>query len=176
MTFSLKRFFVKKESWRRFGLKAGVTLLILWGAGVAFADRYRIGIDPQQEKCLPGYTFFLIDLKDKSLKKGAIYAFSAKNMEPFYKNGTRMVKILTGMPGDMVQIDDKWKITVNGDVVGEGLQLARNLNLPESHFYGSSTLKDGNYWFMGKSHFSFDSRYWGTVKDDQIIGRAYPLF
>ncbi|WP_341848759.1 S26 family signal peptidase [Vibrio parahaemolyticus] len=23
---------------------------------------------------------------------------------------------------------------------------------------------------------SFDSRYWGAVKDEQIIGRAYPLF
>ncbi|KGM26747.1 S26 family signal peptidase [Photorhabdus sp. RM96S] len=176
MRFAFKKYLVKKESWKRFGVKAGVTLLILWTAGAAFASRYRIGIDPQQEKCLPGYTFFLIDLKDQSLEKGAVYAFSAKNMEPFYKDGTRMVKILTGMPGDKVEINDKWKITVNGDVVGEGLQLAGKLHLPESHFYGKATLKEDNYWFMGKSPFSFDSRYWGTVKNDQIIGRAYPLF
>ncbi|ATW34774.1 signal peptidase I [Candidatus Williamhamiltonella defendens] len=176
MRFSLKKYFVKKESWKRFSVKAVVTLLVLWAAGVAFASRYRIGIDPQQGKCLPGYTFFLIDLKDPSLERGAVYAFHAKNMPPFYKDGTRMVKILTGMPGDKVEINDKLKITVNGDVVGEGLQLAGNLNLPESHFYGKATLKDGHYWFMGKSSFSFDSRYWGTVKDDQIIGRAYPLF
>lgn len=70
MKFSFKTYFVKKESWKRFGLKAGVTLLVLWGAGAAFASRYRIGIDPQQEKCLPGYTFFLIDLKDQSLERG----------------------------------------------------------------------------------------------------------
>ena len=62
MKFPLKKYFVKKESWKRFGVKAGVTLLVLWAAGAAFASRYRIGIDPQQEKCLPGYTFFLIDL------------------------------------------------------------------------------------------------------------------
>ncbi|NMT57244.1 S26 family signal peptidase [Vibrio parahaemolyticus] len=135
-----------------------------------------MGIDPQQEKCLPGYTFFLIDLNDQTLERGAVYAFQAKNMQPFYKDGTRMVKILTGMPGDKVEINDKWKITVNGDVVGEGLQLAGKLHLPESHFYGKTTLKENNYWFMGKSPFSFDSRYWGTVKNDQIIGRAYPLF
>lgn len=72
MKFSFKTYFVKKESWKRFGLKAGVTLLVLWGAGAAFASRYRIGIDPQQEKCLPGYTFFLIDLKDQSLERGAV--------------------------------------------------------------------------------------------------------
>lgn len=170
------KFFVKKEPWRRFGIKAGVTLLVLWVASVAFASRYRIGIDSQQEKCLPGYTFFLIDLKNQSLERSAVYAFSAKNMQPFYKDGTRMVKILTGMPGDTVVINDKWKITVNGEQVGEGLPLARKLYLPESHFYGKTTLDKGNYWFMGKSPFSFDSRYWGIVKDDQIIGRAYPIF
>ncbi|MGC0623627.1 S26 family signal peptidase [Escherichia coli] len=80
-------------------------------------------------------------------------------MQPFYKDGTRMVKILTGIPGDKVVINDKWKITVNGDVVGEGLQLAGKLHLPESHFYGKATLKENNYWFMGKKPFSFDSRY-----------------
>lgn len=55
MNFPLKKYFVKKESWKRFGVKAGVTLVVLWAAGAAFASRYRIGIDPQQEKCLPGY-------------------------------------------------------------------------------------------------------------------------
>ncbi len=87
-----------------------------------------------------------------------------------------MVKILTGMPGI------KSRSTISGrspSMVmssGEGLQLAGKLHLPESHFYGKATLKENNYWFMGKSLFSFDSRYWGTVKNDQIIGRAYPLF
>ncbi len=71
MNFPLKKYFVKKESWKRFGVKAGVTLLVLWAAGAAFASRYRIGIDPQQEKCLPGYTFFLIDLNDQTLERGS---------------------------------------------------------------------------------------------------------
>lgn len=106
MNFPLKKYFVKKESWKRFGVKAGVTLVVLWAAGAAFASRYRIGIDPQQEKCLPGYTFFLIDLNDQTLERGAVYAFQAKNMQPFYKDGTRMVKILTGMPGDKVEINE----------------------------------------------------------------------
>lgn len=176
MTLPFKNWIVKKQSWKRFSFKAAVTLLLLWGAGAAFADRYRIGIDPQREKCLPGYTFFLIDMKDKSLERGRVYAFNAKNMQPFYKDGTRMVKILTGLPGDEVAIDEKWMITVNDEVVGEGLQLAGELSVPESHFYGKTKLKKGNYWFMGKSPFSFDSRYWGTVNDEQIIGRAYPLF
>jgi len=175
MTFFGRRYGIRKESWKRFGVKAAVTLLILWAAGTAFASRYRIGIDPQQEKCLPGYSVFLIDLKDQRLEKGAAYAFHAKNMQPFYQDGTRMVKILRGLPGDQVEITDGQDIRVNTQVVGKGLRLAQQLHLAESHFYGRTTLKEGHYWFMGKSPVSFDSRYWGTVSDEQIIGRAYPL-
>lgn len=175
MIQSPKNWLVKRESWPRFGMKAALVLLVLLVTGNGFMNRYRIGIDPQNEKCLPGYTVYLIDLNDRSLQRGAIYSFHAKNLQPLYKDGTRMVKILAGMPGDVVEIDHSWNTTVNGEVVGEGLQLARRLNLDESQFYGKRTLTEGHYWFMGQSPFSFDSRYWGTVNDEQIIGRAYPL-
>lgn len=172
----LSRLCVKKESWGRFGAKACVVLVALWMAGAAFAGRYRIGIDPQQEKCLPGYTVFLVDLKDRALERGAVYAFRARGLSPFYADGTRMVKVLAGVPGDEVAIDASRRITVNGREVGKGLALAAKLQQPESRFYGSGHLDAGHYWFMGKSALSFDSRYWGTVRDEQVIGRAYPLF
>lgn len=167
---------MRKEPWKRFTFEAVITLAVLWTAGTAFASRYRIGYDPQKEKCLPGYSAFLIDLKDQHLERGGIYAFVTRGLTPFYKDGTRMVKILRGMPGDTVEIKAQREVIVNGEVVGEGLYLADALHQPESRFYGKAELKEGNYWFMGKSPLSFDSRYWGTVKDDQIIGRAYPLF
>ncbi|MBZ3672406.1 S26 family signal peptidase [Salmonella enterica subsp. enterica serovar Senftenberg] len=71
-----------------------------------------------------------------------------------------MVKILTGMPGI------KSRSTISGRspsmvMSSERAPARRKLHLPESHFYGKTTLKENNYWFMGKSPFSFDSRYWG---------------
>lgn len=156
-----------------FILKASVVLLLMWGVGTSLASRYRIGIDPQQEKCLP-QTFYLVDLKDRSLERGAIYAFKARGLAPLFQEGTWMVKILVAMPGDTVEVNAQ-QIAVNGKPVGEGLPLAQQLHLPESHFYGKSVLEDGHYWFMGTSPLSFDSRYWGAVEDDQIIGRTYPL-
>lgn len=165
----------KKESWPRFVVKAVLTLLVLIAAGDSFGSRYRIGIDPQRQKCLPGYTVYLIDLQDQVLQRGAVYAFYARNLQPFYQDGTRMVKVLAGIPGDVVAIDQTWQTKVNGRVVGEGLPLAKRLQRNERDFYGKRTLAKGHYWFMGKSPFSFDSRYWGTVKHEQIIGRAYPL-
>lgn len=166
---------VKKESWRRFGFKAALVTVALWVAGAAFADRYRFGIDKQIEKCIPGYSVYIIDRKDTALKKDAIYAFSARGLDPLYEDGTQMVKYLRGMPGDQVKVTPD-EVLINGAVLGRGLVHAETLNLTADSFTGEATLKDGNFWFMGTSDLSFDSRYWGTVKNDQILGRAYPLF
>lgn len=167
---------VRKESWKRFALKAAIVLVLLWIAGTSFAGRYRIAYDPQLERCLPNHSVYLIDLKDKELHRDAIYAFSAKGMEPLYDDGTKMLKILSGMPGDTVEVNKNWEVVVNGEVKQLGLQLANKLNVPASHFFGKGVLPEKHYWFLGESISSFDSRYWGAVKDEQIIGRAYPLF
>ncbi|MFC6674132.1 signal peptidase I [Marinobacterium aestuariivivens] len=170
------RLVVKKESWPRFCAKAGIALTIIWAAGTAFADRYRIGIDSQVVKCIPGYSVYLIDKKDLELKRDAIYVFTARGLQPVYEDGTEMVKYLRGIPGDHIAIKYQGNIYVNDKYVGYGLSHAEKIGQPEESFLGEAKLKPGNYWFMGTSDQSFDSRYWGTVKDDQIIGRAYPLF
>lgn len=156
-------------------MKAGVALAVMLVAGVGFADRYRIGVDTQLVKCLPGSTFYLIDQKDQKLERGQIYQFSAQGLEPVYDDGTAMVKILVGLPGDTVRIDEYRNIYVNGAYVGHGLTHAQRLHRPESAFIGETQLKPGEYWFMGSSHESFDSRYWGTVHEEQITARAYPI-
>lgn len=166
----------KKESWPRFCIKAGVALAVIWGAGVAFADRYRIGIDDQLVKCIPGYSVYLIDKKDQKLERGAIFVFSAQGLQPFYEDGTEMVKYLRGLPGDNVKISKHGNIYVNDEMQGYGLTHAEALNKPMDSFVGEGILQSDSFWFMGTSNQSFDSRYWGTVKNDQIIGRAYPLF
>lgn len=170
------KFVVKREPWLRFLTKACIVLVVLVVAGLAFVDRYRIGMDTQLVKCIPGYTFYLIDRKDRRLEKGAVYSFSARGLEPFYEDGTQMVKFLRGQPGDSIQVHEQGSIYVNGEVVGSGFAHAEQLGMAAESFVGEAILQEGNYWFMGTSEESFDSRYWGTVKDDQIIGRAYPIF
>ena len=164
----------RRTSRKRFVGKAALVTLALWAGGAAFATRYRIGIDPQRENCLPGHTLFLIDLHDRSPKKGAMYAFRAQGARPFFPDGTPMVKILAAVPGDRVAIDARGTITVNGERVGAGLPLAGAAGA--SRFEGRATLGRGRYWFMGTDPSSFDSRYWGTVGDEQIIGRARALY
>lgn len=166
----------KREPWRVFGVKALVMVGVMVAVGAAFMSRYRIGIDPQDIKCIPGKTFYLVDLSDRDLQRGRIYAFHSQGVEPFFRDGTRMVKFLRGVPGDQVEIRKDQSILVNGQEQGWGLSLAMDLKQPITSFMGKKTLQAGEFWFMGLSDVSFDSRYWGSVSNEQIIGRAYPLF
>ncbi|NMV21768.1 S26 family signal peptidase, partial [Vibrio parahaemolyticus] len=75
--------------------------------------RYRIGIDTQQERCLPDTTVYLIDLWNKEPVKDGLYAFHSKGLAPLYNDGTRMLKRLTGMPGDEVKVTPE-HVLVNG--------------------------------------------------------------
>lgn len=169
-------FIRKKQSWGRYFTKVAV-LSVLVGAGMyAFMDRYYIGIDPQKVKCIPGITIYLIDKKKTTVKKGHTYAFYAKGLDPIYPDGTQMVKFVRGEGGDTVNITDEQIIYVNEKDHGFGFWLSERLGKTPDDFVGEGRIPDGQYWMMGTSDLSFDSRYWGTIHEEQIIGRAYPLF
>lgn len=174
--FGVSRFIKKKESWKRFFTKALLVLVILISTGIAFASRFRIGIDTQIVRCIPEYRFYLLDLKDKELSKGNLYAFSARGLNPVYDDGTLMLKYLRGVPGDSVFIDKYQRIFINNEKAGDGLYQAKLLHRSKQDFMGEKVLDSDSFWFMGTSSLSFDSRYWGTVSEKQIIGRAYPIF
>lgn len=169
------KIFVKRESWPKFLIKMAIVFALIYTAGIAFASRYRIGIDSQIVKCIPGYSLYLIDKKDTTIQRDKIFLFKAKGLNPFYEDDTDMVKYLRGLPGDTVEIQKNLNIYVNGNYFGYGLVHAETLGTPKESLIGKSKLKKDSYWFMGTSNQSFDSRYWGTVKYDQIVGRAYPL-
>lgn len=165
-----------REPWKLFGIKATVLVTLILVLGALFISRYRIGIDPQDVKCIPGVTFYLVDLKDKVVQRDRIYVFKSKDVQPFFKDGTLMVKYVRGMPGDEIEIRSDQVITINGKEKGWGVSLAMYLNQPVDNFMGKTTLQSDEFWFMGLSDISFDSRYWGSVSNEQIIGRAYPIF
>src|SRR5690554_6118218 len=113
----------KRQSWRSFGIKAVIVVASILILGAAFISRYRIGIDSQIVKCIPGKTLYLVDIRDKDLHTGRIYAFRSKGVAPFFEDGTAMVKFLRAMPGDLVEIRHDQEILVNGTPQGWGLSL-----------------------------------------------------
>ena len=156
-------------------------LTTVFGAAIAggacwFGESYRIAWDRQLLRCI-GPRFLLIDLKDKTIERDALYAYESRQAAPLIQNGVTVGKYLRGLPGDLVEVRRDNTIWVNGRKVAEGMpHLAGLTDEQTAKFYGSRRLKDDEYWVMGTKFISFDSRYWGPIHKDQIIARAYALF
>ena len=161
---------------RTFVVRAGLGFLVLAAPGLYLGTRFRVGIDSQVHQCLPPYSVWLIDRYDRVLVRGATYGFFAgDSMSPFFSPGQRVVKRLSGLPGDHVTVGAE-RTTVNGETIGTGLALAATLHQPPDAFARQVTLPNGAVWVMGDTPDSFDSRYWGPLPIVQIRGRAYALF
>ena len=165
----------KKMPWRPYLVRLSILALVMAIAGTYALMRYRIGVDTQQERCLPDTTVYLLDLWNKEPSKDGLFAFQAQGLSPLYDDGTRMLKRLTGMPGDEVHVTPE-RVLVNGQEVSTGMVLAKRLGVPETQFSRSLILSNDQYWFSGAAPTSFDSRYWNAVERDQIVGRAWPLW
>jgi len=116
-------------------------------------------------------------------------------------DGKRLVKRVIGLPGDTVELHNN-QLILNGTpveyqpVAGELLRdvpeaqragrvfAAENLPgrthavggypaAPARRTFDPLVVPPGEYFMLGDNRDdSFDSRYWGTVKRDQIVGRA----
>lgn len=168
---------IKNQAWPLFILKSVLMFVCMYFVASTFFTRFEFVGDPQLVKCIPGYTVYLLDKTDTKLVRGKLYVFRSKDLSPIYDEGTLMLKYLKGMPGDTVEVRDTSQIFINDKPGIFGLSLAEEkLGLPASTFIGKSTLLDNQYWFLGTSTKSFDSRYWGSIKSERIVGRAYPIF
>lgn len=89
-----------------------------------------------------------------------------------------MVKILEALPGDKVEINEDYQLFINGKPSPyTGLKQAERIGQEPDNFVGSvDSIPEGDYWFMGTHPMSFDSRYYGAVSPDRVIGLAYPIF
>lgn len=116
-------------------------------------------------------------------------------------DGKRLVKRVIGLPGDTVELQNE-KLFLNGEVVeyapldeavaAQVTAAERNASifateklpsrthavmatpsLPAPRTFGPVTVPAGEYFMMGdKRDNSFDSRFWGSVPRQQILGRA----
>lgn len=174
MISRLKAFTRKKEAWPIFAAKIAFSLAV-FALIALLLQRYTFGFDSQEDRCLPDHFFYMIDKSDTHMQRGNLYAFQSRNVAPLFEDGDRMLKKLVALPGDSVAITSEQEVIVNGEVIAQGLELAEIIGRSAADFVGSGVLGPNQYWFAGETPTSFDSRYWGVVTHEQIIGRAYPL-
>lgn len=82
------------------------------------------------------------------------------------KEGEIIIKRIIGMPGDTVSIKDN-TVYVNDE------ELEEDYAYGETSDYEEITLGDDEYFILGDNRpISKDSRYFGPVKEDEIIGKV----
>ena len=89
----------QRMPWSRFLSRAGLALVLVLGAGAYLAERFRLGYDDQDHQCLPPYRWFLIDRHDRDLTQGAIVAFTALGLGPYFRDRQTLIKRVAGVPG-----------------------------------------------------------------------------
>jgi len=161
-------------------LKAAVALAIVYVPLAWFAGHYRIVYDSiKGANCLP-YSVFIVDLKNQTIRRGDYLAFVSRQMKPFYTDGTPVVKFVAGVPGDHVEVNAEG-VRVNGQRRGALLHLQEGERLWRMGRRLADVERDevipaGRVWMMGTHPRSYDSRYWGYISNEQVIGRAIPLW
>lgn len=126
-------------------------------------------------------------------ERGQIVVFKyPENPDVFY------IKRLVGLPGDVVEVQSG-RISVNGERLpltplpevpgsesgfsyyqeksGSSVYTVRFLSDEKSGESQQFTVPQGNYFFMGDNRDqSSDSRFWGFVKNDYVVGKAWRIW
>lgn len=145
-------------------------------AGLYLTQRYTLGIDDQKTLCLNGnHRWYLIDHWDRTFQRGDLMAFATdERMQPFFGTDTTFIKAVQGLPGQRVdQMGET--IRVDQTPVGTGFPLLDHPRVQKAVNPDAFRLQPLTYWVMGDHPKSFDSRYWGVVYQQQVIGKAHAL-
>ena len=161
-------------TWGRLILCVVFSVICMLVVADIFSSRFRFCGDGRLYKCLP-FTLYLLDKWQIKPVTGNYYAFRTK-ANAFFDEGELIGKRFDAGFLDHVEITSDEMIKVNGRTVAKGLQLAARLNHERSDFYGSALIEKDEFFALGTTIDSYDSRYWGPVNETQIVGRLYPVF
>jgi conjugal transfer pilin signal peptidase TrbI len=143
-------------------------------AVLLLASRFTIAVPTQEYSCLFA-SYFLVDKEDINIKRDHLVAFNLPKNTPYFLKGSRWIKKLVGMPGDhiVVNVDE---VVVNGKAYKNNMrQLLMKIDVNEADISKEFYLADDQYFLIGETPLSYDSRFWGAIQKSDMIGDAYAM-
>lgn len=123
---------------------------------------------PSMNDTLHDGDILLLDKYDNKYERFEIVVFNY--------NGERLIKRIIGLPGEVVSYKNN-KLYINGNEIEDnyGLGYTENFELKDLNL---TKIPDNEYLLMGDNrNDSLDSRYFGTISKDKILGSVkYRLF
>jgi signal peptidase I len=161
----------KKSGWRRIAWDTIETIIlsvVLFLAINAISERIRVDSISMQPNLYAG-DFVIVNkvaFKIGAPKRGDVIVFRY----PPNPDQVPYIKRVVGLPGDQVHIADG-KVLINGDLL-----LEPYLSVPTNRG-GDWTVPEDSLFVMGDNrNNSSDSRTWGMVPVENIIGRAELIY
>ena len=140
----------------------------------------RLGVDVQrligEPACMPSLFYLWHPGLNQPPKVGdyIVALMPDSGMKVGARPGDRIVKKVAAVAGDRVTVQGT-ELTVNGLHI-DRLWLAKSLPGKQTGDYDREiTLGEEEVFLMGTNKESFDSRYWGPIQREKIIGYAIPL-
>lgn len=141
---------------------------------------FRVGLDTQrligEPACMPSLVYLWSKTDGSPPAKGE-YVVARMPKTTFGvggREGDRIIKIVVGIPGDSIRISGT-ELWINGKHI-DRLWLAKSLPGKTVGDYDvQMVLGEHQYFVMGTTKESFDSRYWGPINREAIIGTALPV-
>ena len=170
----------------QYGLRLTALLAVLSGTAAYAANRYVVGLDTQDTRCLDEWVY-VIDTwrKPKAAEVGRgdyIAIVLTDNQTPStakWPSGQVMVKRTLGTPGDKVTVTTKGVRFSNQSERwnhGKGLAAVSLLGATPEKFINQYALSDGQLFMMGDNPLSYDGRYYGPIEENQIVGTVVWAF
>lgn len=144
-------------------------------AFVYFASRYTLSFNVATSDCLNSRVF-LIDKWDKRIAPDRLLAFTMHVENGLFETGRVWVKNVAAVGGQTVNV------SLNSVEVGEreyelvASYILNRLGKPIGQLQTQWELADDELFMIGETLTSFDSRFWGPIKRQDAIGRAYAIF
>jgi conjugal transfer pilin signal peptidase TrbI len=152
-----------------------VALIGFYVAGQVIGSNYKIYIDNEEIRCMEERLYIgYPQPKGQSLGKGQIVRFNPGQIYMFglFQNHT-VAKKIAGLPGDLIQTRGN-DVFINNKLAGSYnpivMEKLKAKGLTPLSF--NKILEPGEVFVMGDLPRSFDSRYWGPIKQEHISGFA----
>lgn len=139
-----------------------------------FNASFTFAIPAQEYSCLNA-SYFLVDKSDQKMERDKLLAFYLPKETQYFPRGSRWIKLLIGVPGDEVVITES-SVFVNGkEYVNNMKMLLMKLEMDKSEVERTIILGRDEYFMVGETPLSYDSRFWGVISDINVIGNAYAI-
>lgn len=153
-------------------LGAIVTSVIIGESIYQFGIKQNYQIALNESPSLPDYFYVLKNrFLESDLKNGEVIAFSfpKRNDRYFSENYNFIKKISCSEFQKLSYYDGKY--FCNERFIGEAKD-TDSKGVSVEHFKFNGIIPNGHYFVMGTAENSYDSRYWGFVNREKILGVA----